>query len=142
MKLPRCTNCKGNLDISEVATSALIVCSVCGHEFTQEWYHRQKMTLNPDAMKTFVLDGSKVDSLSDFYDEVQRVLCPSFRGFGRNWHALRDVLRGGFGTFEEGEPVTVLLNGVSALERNLASNEVRRIQKIFNQAENIDFQMK
>jgi RNAse (barnase) inhibitor barstar len=97
------------------------------------------MTLNPDGVKAFVLDGKRVESLSDFYDEIHRVLCPSFSGFGRNWNALVDVLRGGFRTFEEGESLQVILANSKVVEKNLADSEVRQIMKIFTEADNIEF---
>jgi RNAse (barnase) inhibitor barstar len=59
-------------------------------------------------MKTIILDGEKFNDLDSFYDEVQRIFCPEFPGFGRNLDAFNDVLRGGFGVFEEGEPVTLV----------------------------------
>ncbi len=139
MKTPKCTKCNAVLDISEVTSLGLIVCSVCGQEFSQEWFHKQMNKINPDSRKTFVLDGSKIESLSSFYDEVHRVLCPSFSGFSRNWNALVDVLRGGFGTFEEGESVQVILIQSKNVEQNLSESEFRHVTKIFTEADNIEF---
>ena len=49
----------------------------------------------------YVLDGSRITSLETFYDEVSRVLIPG-RQWGRNLDAFNDILRGGFGTPDEG----------------------------------------
>jgi hypothetical protein len=49
----------------------------------------------------FELDGSRVDSLVAFYEEVSRVLIPG-EFWGRNLDAFNDVLRGGFGTPDDG----------------------------------------
>ncbi|MHA1635993.1 MAG: hypothetical protein ACTSUZ_15695 [Candidatus Thorarchaeota archaeon] len=46
-------------------------------------------------MKEFILDGKNMTSVENFYQEVERVLSPSFRKMGRNLHVFRDVLRGG-----------------------------------------------
>ena len=142
MKLPKCTSCGEKFDSSEVNSSGLIICRVCGKEFTLEWYQKQRNLLNPDVRKTFVLDCRKVGSLDDFYDEVHRVLCPGFKGFGRNWYALKDILRGGFRVFDIDEHVSIILQGMSVLEKNLSEGEVKMIRRIFTEADNIDFQMK
>jgi RNAse (barnase) inhibitor barstar len=53
-------------------------------------------------MKTvYELDGNKFDTLDEFYDEVSRVLIPGAQ-WGRNLDAFNDILRGGFGTPNEG----------------------------------------
>lgn len=49
----------------------------------------------------YVLDGSRITSLETFYDEISRVLIPG-RQWGRNLDAFADILRGGFGTPDEG----------------------------------------
>jgi len=49
----------------------------------------------------YVIDGSRVTSLETFYDEISRVLIPG-SGWGRNLDAFNDILRGGFGTPDEG----------------------------------------
>jgi len=42
-------------------------------------------------VKKYILNGSAIQSLSDFYDEITRVLSlPGY--FGRNFDALADVL--------------------------------------------------
>lgn len=53
------------------------------------------------ALRTYVLDGEAITSLEAFYDEVSRCLVPG-TGWGRNLNALDDILRGGFGTPDEG----------------------------------------
>ncbi len=49
----------------------------------------------------YVIDGSRITSLEDLYDEITRVLVPH-HFWGRNLDALNDILRGGFGTPDEG----------------------------------------
>ena len=49
----------------------------------------------------YVLDGSRIGSLEQFYDEIGRVLIPDSE-WGRNLDAFDDILWGGFGTPEEG----------------------------------------
>jgi RNAse (barnase) inhibitor barstar len=49
----------------------------------------------------YELDGSRIHDLRDFYAEVSRVLIPGV-DWGRNLDAFHDILRGGFGTPQEG----------------------------------------
>lgn len=52
-------------------------------------------------LKEYILDGSKVTSLEAFFDEVSDTLIPGAY-WGRNLDAFNDILRGGFGTPDEG----------------------------------------
>lgn len=47
------------------------------------------------------IDGNRFDTLDGFYDEVSRELLGG-ASWGRNLDAFNDVLRGGFGTPDEG----------------------------------------
>jgi RNAse (barnase) inhibitor barstar len=49
----------------------------------------------------YILDGRNFSTLEEFYDEVSRVLIPG-AGWGENLDAFNDILRGGFGTPEDG----------------------------------------
>ena len=49
----------------------------------------------------YVIDGSRITSLETFYDEIGHVLIPGHQ-WGRNLDAFNDILRGGFGTPDEG----------------------------------------
>ncbi|MFJ9453979.1 barstar family protein [Kitasatospora sp. NPDC101447] len=51
---------------------------------------------------TYVIDGSRIGSLEDFWDVVgQEIGVDGY--FGRNLDAFADCLRGGFGTPEDGD---------------------------------------
>ena len=52
-------------------------------------------------LKEYILDGSKVTTLEAFFDEVSNTLIPG-ASWGRNLDAFNDILRGGFGTPDEG----------------------------------------
>jgi RNAse (barnase) inhibitor barstar len=52
-------------------------------------------------VREYVLDGSRIGSLEDFYDEVSRVLIPG-ASWGHSLDAFNDILTGGFGTPEGG----------------------------------------
>jgi len=53
------------------------------------------------ALRTYRIDGNRFSTLEGFYDEVSSVLIPEMF-WGRNLDAFNDVLRGGFGTPDEG----------------------------------------
>lgn len=54
--------------------------------------------------QVFEIDGCNFSTLDGFYDEISRVLLPDIPvdGWGRNLDAFNDILRGGFGTPDEG----------------------------------------
>ena len=51
-------------------------------------------------MRTYEIDGQRFSTLEEFYDELDRVM--SLAPWGHNLDAFNDILRGGFGTPEEG----------------------------------------
>lgn len=51
--------------------------------------------------KEFIIDGSRFSTLEGFYEEISRVLIPD-ASWGHNLDAFNDILRGGFGTPDEG----------------------------------------
>ncbi len=51
--------------------------------------------------RVFVIDGAAFETLDQFYDEVSTKLLPGI-SWGHNLDALNDILRGGFGTPEDG----------------------------------------
>lgn len=54
-----------------------------------------------DSLPVLTIDGSRFDDLEGFLDEVSRALVPG-AFWARNLDAFNDILRGGFGTPEEG----------------------------------------
>jgi RNAse (barnase) inhibitor barstar len=58
--------------------------------------------------REIIIDGQNFDDLAGFYDEVERVLTKDLSWhIGRNLDAFNDVLRGGFGIHEYGEPISI-----------------------------------
>ena len=59
-------------------------------------------------MKTFLLDGSNFSDIEGFYDEIDKLLTKNLQWkTGHNLNAFNDLLRGGFGVHEYGEPITI-----------------------------------
>ena len=88
------------------------------------------------SMKEFVLDGKNMTSVENFYKEVERVLAPTMKKMGRNLHAFRDVLRGGF-AFEEGETVQICIAHKKHMKKHLQEGFVISIFRAIEEAENI-----
>lgn len=51
--------------------------------------------------RSIVIDGNNFQTLEEFYEEVSLKLVPGYE-WGHNLDAFNDILRGGFGTPEEG----------------------------------------
>jgi RNAse (barnase) inhibitor barstar len=73
---------------------------------------------------TVVIDGGRFDTLEGFWDEVSRVLVPGNVSWGRNLDALRDVLRGGFGTPDT--PYRLVWRDAAKSRRDLGYGETAR----------------
>lgn len=52
-------------------------------------------------MVEYEIDGNNFATLEEFYGEISRVLIPGAQ-WGQNLDAFNDILRGGFGTPDEG----------------------------------------
>lgn len=53
------------------------------------------------AGEVYEIDGSDFSTLEEFWEEISRTLIPG-AAWGRNLDAFDDILRGGFGTPEDG----------------------------------------
>jgi RNAse (barnase) inhibitor barstar len=51
--------------------------------------------------RVYEIDGAAFSTLEEFYLEISRKIAPS-AGWGHNLEAFNDILRGGFGTPDEG----------------------------------------
>ena len=51
--------------------------------------------------KVYVIDGERFETLEEFFQQISLVLIPG-ADWGRNLDAFNDILRGGFGTPDEG----------------------------------------
>ena len=56
------------------------------------------MNETPPRAAIIRIDGRRITSVEDFYDEIGRAVNGPGGYFGRNLDALADCLRGGFGT--------------------------------------------
>jgi RNAse (barnase) inhibitor barstar len=70
--------------------------------------------------RTYVIDGDHIDDMEGFYDEISAVLIPGAH-WGRGLDAFNDILRGGFGTPEEG--FTLIWKNSACSRRMLSYDE-------------------
>ena len=75
---------------------------------------------------TYEIDGARFSTLEEFFEEVSRVMIPDVF-WGHNLDAFNDILRGGFGTPEEG--FTVFWKNSAVSRQRLGYPEtVRQLQ--------------
>lgn len=89
--------------------------------------------------KHFIIDGDRISNLDTFYDEIQRVLCPNFNYFGRNLDAFNDILRGGFGTFDDFEPIILEFKNKSRIVNAIGLEIFKIIEEIIYESENVEY---
>ena len=64
--------------------------------------------------KKIIIDGARLDILEGVYCEVDAVFTNDITfKTGHNLDAYNDILRGGFGMHERGEPITILWKSVA-----------------------------
>ncbi len=78
----------------------------------------------------FIIDSNNFETLEGFYDEVQSVLTNNFTEFGRNLDAFSDILEGGFGKFEYGEPIKIMWKNAHKSRLDLGFPETIKYFKI------------
>ena len=88
--------------------------------------------MSKKTIQTFTLDGRYMLNNKPFSQEIQRVLCPSFKKMGKNLDALVDVLRGGFGEFEYGEKVELDLIYYKKAEQGLGTGFFKKVIRILD----------
>ena len=59
--------------------------------------------------RKFIIDGANFDDIEGFYCEIDTLFTKNLDWkTGHNLHALNDILRGGFGVHEYGEPIKII----------------------------------
>ncbi|MFW9922896.1 MAG: barstar family protein [Candidatus Thorarchaeota archaeon] len=88
--------------------------------------------------KTFTLDCRNIESLDEFHDEVNNVLCPEIDWYGRNWDAFNDILRGGLGTFDSDEKIKLIFKGREHVKKKLGEGFLKMFIEIVEDFDNIE----
>ena len=84
-----------------------------------------------DMREVFTIDGRRFSSMAGFYDEVEQVfICCLDWKIGRNLNAFNDILRGGFGRHEYGQPIHIQWLAYEKSVRNLGKENMDTIVEI------------
>ncbi|MBR6667274.1 MAG: barstar family protein [Clostridia bacterium] len=79
-------------------------------------------------MKVFELNGDLFEDVEGFYDEIDRLLTKDLTWrTGHNLDAYNDLLRGGFGVHEYGEPIVIRWLNFEKSKRELGADFVQDI---------------
>src|SRR5262249_41747889 len=76
--------------------------------------------------RTYYIDGNRFKTLEEFYEEITHELIPGAH-WGKNLDAFNDILRGGFGTPENGF-VLVWSNHNSSIKTLGYSETIRQLE--------------
>ena len=91
----------------------------------------------------YVLDGNHFNNLEEFYDEVDRVFTENLAWeTGHNYDAFKDILRGGFGKHEYGEPIVVQWKNYDRSKQVLKPKELLNLLEIISDCDNTDYDCK
>lgn len=89
-------------------------------------------------MKEFILDGNNFSNVEDFYNEIDKLLTKDLEWkTGHNLDALNDLLRGGFGVFDD-EPIKIKWINYEKSKNDLGNEMMLQIM-IFMQGMRINY---
>lgn len=91
-------------------------------------------------MKTFMIDGNHFIDLEGFYTEIDKILTKNLDWkTGHNLNAYNDLLRGGFGAHEYGEPIVLKWLNYEKSKRELGDTLILEGVKILVSMESKSF---
>ncbi len=89
-------------------------------------------------MKTFILDGNKFNDLEGFFCEIDKLFTKDLKWkTGHNLNAYNDLLRGGFGVHEYGEPIVIKWLNYEKSKKDLGDELFYRIVELTLHCEEI-----
>ena len=81
-------------------------------------------------MKEFIIDGNNFNDLEGFYCEIDKLLTKNLNfKTGHNFAAFNDLLRGGFGVFDEG-PILIKWNNYKKSKADLGNETILTLIEI------------
>ena len=82
-------------------------------------------------MKVLTIDGNHFSDLEGFYDEIDKILTKGLDWkTGHGLDAYNDLLRGGFGVHEYGEPIVLKWLNYEKSKRELGTDFILTILEI------------
>lgn len=92
-------------------------------------------------MKTFIINKNHLNSLDDFYDEIEKnFIKDNTLNFWRNLDALEDVLYWWYWVFEPWETIKIIWENFDESKKTIKNIDV--IEEIINDNKNIIFEKK
>ncbi len=93
--------------------------------------------------QTIILNGDNFSDLESFYDEIDRILTKDLTWqTGHTLDAFNDLLRGGFGVYEFGEPVKIIWTKFSDSKDKLGNEITKTLLEIIASHDHIEFETK
>ena len=90
--------------------------------------------------QTIIINGNNFSDLETFYDEIDNVLTKDLDWqTGHNLDAFNDLLRGGFGVYEYGEPIKLIWANFSNSCENLGQELIDKLVEIIKDHDHIEF---
>ena len=90
-----------------------------------------QMCIRDSMREVFTIDGRRFSNMAGFYDEVERVFTFGLDWkMGRNLNAFNDILRGGFGRHEYGQPIHIRWLAYEKSFRDLGKENMDTIVEI------------
>ena len=81
-------------------------------------------------MKEFIIDGNNFNDLEGFYCEIDKLLTKNINfKTGHNFAAFNDLLRGGFGVFDEG-PILIKWKNYEKSKADLGNETILTLIEI------------
>lgn len=90
--------------------------------------------------QTITINGNNFSDLETFYDEIDNVLTKNLDWqTGHNLDAFNDLLRGGFGVYDYGEPVKLNWTHFSHSTKTLGQELIDMLVEIITDHDHIEF---
>lgn len=107
----------------------------CGEEpFFTVAFEFDALTITEKPLPEYILDGEKFSNIEGFLEETARMLTDGLAWTpGRNLDAFNDLLRGGFGRHEYGEPILLKWRHYEKSKKDLGHENILRIIEIILQ---------
>ncbi len=93
--------------------------------------------------KEIIIDGNNFNNIEEFYCEIDKVLTKDLEWkTGHNFDAFNDLLRGGFGISEDGEPLIIKWKNYKKSKKDLGNDTILTLLEIINDFNNSGHQCK
>lgn len=94
------------------------------------------------SRKLLTIQGDNFSDMESFYHEIDRVFTKNLSWkTGHNLDAFNDILAGGFGVYEYGEPVKIIWSKFLESKKRLGDETVEDLLQIIKSHPHIDFVM-